>query len=303
MVTPAPSSPLPGISCVIPVYNEAGAVAETLRGVAAELGRFGRPFEILLVDDGSTDGTLKAAESAGVPFTPLRHELNRGYGAAIKTGSRRAVHPWILIIDADGTYPPAEIAKLLFSLGEDEEAEMIVGQRRQTLETDSFFRLQGKAILTSLASFLAGMRIPDLNSGLRLMRAAHLSRFRPLLPDGFSLTTSITLALLCSGAFVRYVPIEYRPRKGESKIRPLRDMWNFTVLILRTITYFNPLKVFAPLAGLFVVASVVVAVTTKILYDRVMDITTLFLFMAGLQMLLIGVVADLMLKLSGMREK
>ncbi len=297
--------PQSGITCIIPVYNEAGAVAETLGGVSAALDAGGREFEIILVDDGSTDGTAEAAEAAReaeVRFRTLAHAENRGYGAAIKTGLRHATHPWILIIDADGTYPPEEIGKLLAALGEDETVEMIVGRRRQTRATDGFFRLQGKAILTALANFLSGTQIPDLNSGLRLMRKEQMVRYRPLLPDGFSLTTSITLAMLCSGAFVRYVPSEYLARHGTSKIRPVRDMWNFTLLIARTITYFNPLKVYVPLAGVLIGAAVATVVLSKAFGEQVMDVTALFLFIPGLQMLSIGVVADLILKISGMRE-
>lgn len=302
-MTAPPSPDSNGITCVIPVYNEAGAVAATLRGVDEALRGSGREFEIILVDDGSKDGTLAAARESGIPFEAVAHERNRGYGAAIKSGLRRARFPWILIIDADGTYPPGEITKLTAALNEDASLDMIVGQRRQTQETDSFFRLQGKAILVALANFLSGTRIPDLNSGLRLMRRPLVERYKPLLPDGFSLTTSITLALLCSGANVKYVPITYLARHGESKIRPIRDMYNFIVLILRTMIYFNPLKVFVPLSVILILAAFITVILSKALANQVMDVTALFLFIGGLQMLLIGVVADLILKLAGMREK
>jgi len=297
-----------GISCVIPVYNEAEAVARTVIDVEAALVDIGRPWEIVLVDDGSSDGSYQAAtESQAASASTsrihvLRHEINRGYGAAIKTGLRAAANPWILIIDADGTYPPAEIAKLTTALDNAPSADMIVGQRTQTLATDGFFRLQGKRILMATANFLSGVKIPDLNSGLRLMRKQSLERYRPLLPDGFSLTTSITLALLCSGGYVRYVPIDYLHRVGESKIRPVRDMTNFIALIARTITYFNPLKVYIPLAVTLIILAILTIVLSKTFGGQVMDVTALFLFVGGLQMLLIGVVADLVLKLIGTRE-
>lgn len=277
-------------------------MAETIRGVAEVLGESGRPWEILMVDDGSTDGSDAAVRESGCDVRVIHHDRNRGYGAAIKTGARQAEHEWVLILDADGTYPPEEIRTLLRVLEEDPEAEMVVGRRNQTLATDGPFRLMGKKILIGLANFLSGERIPDLNSGLRLMRKRSLTRYASLLPDGFSLTTSITLALMCSGAHVRYEPIEYRARTGKSKIRPVRDMYNFCVLIMRTITYFNPLKVYGPLAALLVAASLLTVVLSKALGGEVMDVTALFLFMGGLQVLLIGVLADLVIKVAGLRD-
>src|SRR5262245_16782586 len=110
-MTASPNSEVPGISCIIPVFNEANAVAATLRGVAEALGGSGREWEIVLVDDGSRDGTLEAARASGVEFASVAHDRNRGYGAAIKSGVRRARYSWILIIDADGTYPTTEITK------------------------------------------------------------------------------------------------------------------------------------------------------------------------------------------------
>lgn len=301
-MAPSPESTLSGISCVIPVYNEAGAVGETLRGVAGILETSGRPWELIMVDDGSSDGSAEAARAASSVVRVVHHDKNRGYGAAIKTGARHATHAWVLILDADGTYPPEEIRPLLRVLDEDPEAEMVVGQRTQTLRTDGPFRLMGKRLLGSLANFLSGVKIPDLNSGLRLMRRASLTRYASLLPDGFSLTTSITLALLCSGAHVRYVPIEYRARVGESKIRPLRDMYNFSVLVARTITYFNPLKVYGPLAALMIGGSFAIALLSKLLAGEVMDVTALVLFIGGLQVLMIGVIADLVIKVAGLRD-
>lgn len=289
-----------GISCVIPVFNEAACVASTLRAVEPALQAAGRPFEIIVADDGSTDGSAEAASASGIAHAMVRHAANRGYGAAIKSGVRRAKHPWILIIDADGTYPPEMIPKLAAAI--DGGADMAVGRRTQTLATDSGPRLAGKAILKALAEYLAGRSIPDLNSGLRIMRRSDMIRFWHLLPEGFSLTTTMTLAVLCSGGTVEYIPIEYKRREGESKIRPARDMTGFIILMLRTMTYFNPMKVFVPLGAALITAAIATVVVSKAISGQVMDVTSDFLFMAGLQTLMLGVLADLMLKAMGMRN-
>lgn len=304
--TSSNSSP-DGISCIIPVYNEVSSIAETVRGVHKVLSDSDRPFELILIDDGSVDGSLETAQEiakeSGISIISISHNRNRGYGAAIKSGMRHASYPWILLIDADQTYPPEEIGVLLENLDREPETDMIVGRRKQSRQTDGPFRLMGKSILGALANFLASRTIPDLNSGLRLVRRSLLRRYRSLLPDGFSLTTTITLALLCSGGHVIWTPIHYRRRRGTSKIRPVRDMLGFITLIVRTMIYFNPLKVFIPLTIFFVLASFVVTVGSKLIGGQVMDVTALFLFIAGLQMLLIGVVADLILKLIGTGEE
>lgn len=291
-----------GVSCVIPVYNEAEAIASTLQRVNEVLAQSGEPYEIIVVDDGSTDGTREKgqAENADLPVRWLSHEVNRGYGAALKTGIRASSGDWVLIIDADGTYPPEEIPGLL---ADRDGFDMIVGQRSQTAATDPLTRRIGKGILVGLASFLAGRKIPDLNSGLRLMRRERIEQFWPLLPEGFSFTTTITLSLMCANYRVAYRPIEYRWRTGSSKIRPIHDMIGFTHLIVRTMTFFNPLKVYGLLSALLIAAAVLAVILSKLITGRVMDVTAVWLFVAGLQMLLLGVLADLMIKLSGLRER
>lgn len=291
------------IACVVPVYDEAAAVGDALRGVRDALAASGETFRLIVVDDGSTDGSGRVAREAVPECEVLTHDENRGYGAALKTGIRAARDAeWILIVDADGSYPPEDVAKLLRTLREEplpESLDMIVGARRQTTKTDPLARVAAKRMLGALANFLAGRKIPDFNSGLRLMRTSEVRRHWAILPNGFSLTTTMTLALLCSGSLVRFVPIDYRRREGNSKIRPVRDMWNFVVLMLRTMILFRPLKVFAPLAGLLVAAAVGVAVASELVPPyEVMDVTALFLFIAGLQMLLVGVLADLILRVS-----
>jgi glycosyltransferase involved in cell wall biosynthesis len=249
------------VTVVIPAYNEAAHVAEQVRAVQRTLTESGWTFEVVVVDDGSADGT--AEQAALVPGTRiLRRRRNRGYGAALKLGIANARYEWILITDADGTYPVEAIPKLLaLASGSD----MVVGARIGTSVSIPFARRPAKAFLRLFASYLAGQRLPDINSGLRLMRRDLVERYEHLLPSGFSFTTTITLAAACNDHVVEYVPIDYHARLGESKIRA-RHAYDFTLLILRTMVFFNPLKVFIPLGALLAVLGMV-----KLAYDILLD--------------------------------
>ena len=249
------------VTVVIPAYNEAAHVLAQVQAVQRAMQATGWAFEVIVVDDGSKDGTAEAAAEAG-NVRVLRHRINQGYGAALKRGIAAARHPWILITDADGTYPVDAIPELL---AQAEGSDMVVGARVGAHVAIPLERRPAKAFLRWLASYLAGQRLPDINSGLRLMRADLIARYEHLLPSGFSFTTTITLAAACNGHVVVYVPIDYHARLGDSKIRP-RHAYDFTLLILRTVVFFNPLKVFIPLG-----AALALAGLAKFVYDVFLD--------------------------------
>jgi glycosyltransferase involved in cell wall biosynthesis len=273
------------VSVVIPAFNEAAHVAGQLRAVQDAVRETGWAFEVIVVDDGSSDGTAEAA--AAVPgVRVLRHRRNRGYGGALKTGIAAARYPWVLITDADGTYPASAVPRLL---SQAEGCDMVVGARTGTAVSIPFARRPAKAFLRWLASYLAGQRLPDLNSGLRLMRADLVARYAHLLPSGFSFTTTITLAAACNDHAVEYVPIDYHARLGTSKIRP-RHAFDFTLLILRTIVFFNPLKVFLPLGALLAAAGL-----AKFAYDVTRDNlseSAIFALLSALIVWAVGLLAD-----------
>lgn len=281
------------LSILIPAYNEAAGIAEVVQRVKAVARDLAGPWELLVVDDGSSDDTAARAEAAGARV--IRHGQNRGYGAALKTGIRRAAHEQVLILDADCTYPPEVLPEIL---AHSKDQDMVVGARTKGDVQIPLIRRPAKAILRGLASYLSGYPIPDLNSGLRLMRKEAVNRFLGILPNGFSFTTTITLAMLVSGLAVSYVPIEYHKRTGRSHIRPIRDTIGFFALILRTVMHFNPLKIFLPLAFLFLLAGGAVFGLSWAYLDRPLDTTSLLLMVTGVQLGALGMLADLIARRS-----
>jgi len=277
----------PLVSVIVPAFNEEGAVAEDLGAIKQVLESAGLRYELMVVDDGSTDGT--AEQVRAVEDVVLhQHATNRGYGAALKTGIRHAHGDIIVITDADGTYPAEVIPDLVADVA---ECDMAVGARTGEVVQVPLLRKPAKWFITRLASYLSETRIPDLNSGLRAFRRRAVMPFFGMLPSGFSFTTTITLAMLCNGLDVRFRPIDYRQRTGRSKIRPLQDTYNFILLIVRTICYFNPLKVFVPLASIVFLGGLVKLIVNVAMAHRVAS-TEVLLIVAAVQLAMTGLVAD-----------
>ena len=226
------------VSVVIPACNEAAVIADVITALAAAGGW----REIIVVDDGSSDGTGAKAEVAGA--TVIRHPYNKGNGAAVKSGIRAASGEFILIIDADGQHQPSDALRLVTRLG---EYDLVVGARTSATQAGSTRRV-GNAALNRLASYLTEREIPDLTSGFRGARRAYLLEFLHLLPNGFSTPTTTTLAFLKAGYNVVFEPIEARPRVGVSKIRLSTDGPKFFLIMLRIMTIFSPLRIFVPVA-------------------------------------------------------
>jgi len=248
------------VSIVIPAYNEEDAIATQIKSIQSVMNNTSWRYEIIVVNDGSTDNT---AERANIPDVKLLNFTeNRGYGASLKTGITTARADLIVIIDADGTYPSEAIPEML---ARSDKYDMVVGSRVGENVNIPFNRRGAKWFLRLLASYLSGKHIPDLNSGLRVFKKSIVEQFYDILPPGFSFTTTITLALLCNEFLVYYHPINYFKRVGSSKIQPTHA-YNFLLLILRTIVYFNPLKIFLPLGGALFVAGI-----GKLIYDITLD--------------------------------
>ncbi|MCI0435397.1 MAG: glycosyltransferase family 2 protein, partial [Gemmatimonadetes bacterium] len=272
-------------SVVIPAYNERDGIGPVVAEVREVMERSGISAEIIVVDDGSTDATARAAQEAGARV--VRHRSNRGYGAALKTGIAASKHNLTVIIDGDGTYPAKYIPELLARL---ESADMAVGARTGASVHIPLVRRPAKWILSVLANYLSGASIPDLNSGLRAFRREVAMQYFPILPDQFSWTTTITLAMHCDKYAVTYTPIDYRPRHGRSKIVPW-DTASFLVLILRTAMLFRPLRVFLPLVLVCLVYGVV-KMSIDLARDPNISASAILAFLSALQILLIGMVGD-----------
>ena len=280
------------ISVVIPAYNEELAIGDDLRTIQGALTGARLDYEIIVVDDASTDRTAEIVR--GFPNVRLiTHPYNRGEGAARTTGLRASQGDIVVTTDADGTYPNQDMPRLLVAL---EGYDMVIGARKKEAGTVRWLRTPAKAFIRLLASYLAATRIPDLNSGLRAFRKEPVMRFLNILPATHSWVSTITIALLTNGYTVNFVPIDYYPRKGRSSFHPLRDTYNYLSLVVRAIVYFNPLKVFLP-ASLFLLlfggAKVIYDIVT---YNWHFAPSTVTLILTGVQIGALGMLADLIVR-------
>ena len=280
-----------GLSIVIPAYNEETGLGLVLAQLSRTLTGSGLSYEVIVVDDGSHDDTATIAEQHhGV--TLLRHQQNRGYGAALKTGIRRAHFGLICTIDADGTYPAGIVPDLVERMVKG-DYDMVVGARTGDKRAVPLVRRPAKWAIGRLANFVAGQSIPDPNSGLRVFRREAALQLFSVLPNSFSFTTTITLALLTNGYLVNYVPVNYYARVGRSKIRPIRDTLNFIQLTLRIALYFAPLKIFLSLSALLFMAALGWALFSLFVLGRLADVSTLVVVMAAIQVSVVGMLAEL----------
>lgn len=284
----------PAISFVLPAYNEEDSLAEEIDKISKALKEGNIPYEFIVVDDGSKDKTFQIAQSKGVKV--IRHAKNRGVGAGRKTGILAAKNELIITSDADGTYP-AEPIPAMIDLMQKENYDMVIGARRGEKGTAYWLRLPAKFFIRKLASYLCRERIPDLNSGLRVFKKSVTLKYFYLLPDSHSWESTITIAFLCNHQSVHFHPIDYFKRSGgKSSFHPIKDTYNYLSLVIRTVMYFNPLRVFLPLSAAVLLGGCVKTIYDWVVYqniggfDVMLILSSLLIFMAGL-------LADLMVVL------
>ncbi len=287
-IQPEPA-PYVNVSVVIPAYNEENGIANGVAEVENVMSRLGLSYEVIVVNDGSTDGTGQAAEKTGARV--LHQFRNRGYGSSLKKGILAGNSAFVVITDADGTYPAAAIPGMLDLAG---SVDMVVADRGAAMKNVPLIRRPAKFMLNSLARYLAKRKIPDLNSGLRVFKRSSLTPFLPLLPEGFSFTTTITLAMLCSDLDVTYFPITYGRRIGTSKIRAT-DFFAFVLLVLRVVTLFRPLRVFLPMGAAWMLLG-----SVKLAYDIYLwnlSESAVLAFLFGVMAWSLGLIADMISRL------
>ena len=232
----------PEISVLIPACNEAEIIADIIGRVHTTMDGLKRPYEILIIDDGSTDETALRAQNAGARV--ISHPYNIGNGAAVKTGIRQAKGDIFVMMDGDDQHNPEDIPKLLEKIG---PYDMVVGARTSDSESH-FHRDVANGFYNLFASYICKRKIQDLTSGFRAIKADIARQFVSLLPNTFSYPTTITMAILRSGFSLAYVPIRANRCVGKSKIKLIRDGSRFLLIMLKIATLFSPMRIFFPVS-------------------------------------------------------
>ena len=280
---------------VLPIFNEQEIAELALNEILKINSDNDGLFEIIIVNDGSTDSTPEILKKFSLTknIKIISHDRNYGYGRALKSGIKNANSKNIFITDIDGTYPNNKIVDFYNKFSEN-KCDMLVGARDARSENISLIR-KPKYIINKLANYLVDYEIPDLNSGFRIFKKELFEKYEHILPDGFSFTSTITLALLSDYKSVSYEKINYEKRVGESKIHPIKDTINFIILILKVTIYFNPLRVFIPLSIITFLIGFTLLLSRIIIGSQFL-VTSIILIFFATNFLFLGLIADLINK-------
>ena len=281
------------LTVLLPAYNEQDAIEQVLEEIVEALSEEQVRYEIVVVDDASTDATADLAEQFArtcwqCPVRVIRAPENRGAGSARKTGIRQARGEIVVMLDADGTYPADAIPQLLQHFP---SYDQVNGARTSEQGTLPWLRRPAKWFIRKLACYLTGHKIPDLNTGLKAFKRDVMLKWLWVVPDGFSCVTTMTLAFLTNGYAVKYVPTDYRRRIGTSKFHPVKDTAAYLSTVLRMVLYFRPLKVFLPLSGLMIAGGVAMSVISFLLTGSMQE-SDIVVMTAGFMTCMLGLLAE-----------
>ena len=289
----------PKVTIVLPCYNEQDHVMLELERISEAMDASGYTYELVAIDDASTDNTLEVLKSALEKFPHMRlmpFQRNGGSGTARRIGTRESRGEIVVWTDADMTYPNERIPEFVRYLDEHPGCDQVVGARLTEQGTHKFFRVPAKWLIRKIAERLSSTKIPDLNSGLRAFRREVSLPYLRLLPPGFSCVTTITLSFLSNQHPVDYLPIDYARRAGTSKFHPLRDAYRYILQVLRMVMYFNPLKVLMPAALWLLVLGIGKGIYDNARVPFFLATNTVLIFVTGLLIGTLALLADLIVR-------
>ncbi|MEV5407986.1 glycosyltransferase family 2 protein [Thermopolyspora sp. NPDC052614] len=292
----------PYVTIVLPCYNEQDHVLEEVERICAAMDSSGYTYELLAIDDHSTDETLNRLREAAPQYPNMRvvaFHRNGGSGTVRRIGTQDARGEIVVWTDADMTYPNERIPELVQILEKDSSIDQVVGARTSEQGSHKLLRVPAKWFIRKVAERLAGQEIPDLNSGLRAFRRSVALPYLRLLPPGFSCVTTITLAFLSNQHDVYYLPIEYSKRAGKSKFNFVSDAYRYILQVLRMVMYFNPLKVLMPPALLLIGIGLAKGVVDMFLHPFYFPANTVMVFLTGMLIGSLALLADLIVRSRG----
>jgi polyisoprenyl-phosphate glycosyltransferase len=287
------------VTVVLPCYNEQDHVATELERINKAMDDSPFSYELLVIDDASTDGTLKVLLDAEQRYPQMRllpFRRNGGSGTARRIGTAEARGSIVVWTDADMTYPNERIPEFVQYLHDRQYVDQVVGARTSEKGTIKLLRVPAKWTIRKIAEGLAGTRIPDLNSGLRAFRREVSLPYLRLLPPGFSCVTTLTMSFLSNQHQVDYLPIEYSKRAGISKFHFVRDAYRYILQVLRMVMYFNPIKVLMPLALVLFGTGAVKAIVDVVRYEFRITTNAMLLIVTGLIIAAVALLADLIVR-------
>jgi glycosyltransferase involved in cell wall biosynthesis len=292
----------PYVTVVLPCYNEQDHVVLELERITAAMDASRYSYELLVIDDKSTDGTLAVLHEVSPRFPKMRlmpFRRNGGSGTARRIGTQEARGQIVVWTDADMTYPNERIPEFVKYLDDNLDVDQVVGARKTEEGTHKWARVPAKWFIRMVASRLAGIRIPDLNSGLRAFRREVSLPYLRLLPPGFSCVTTITMAFLSNQHPVDYIPIDYAKRAGKSKFHPFKDARRYILQVLRMVMYFDPIKVLMPVALWIMGLGFVKLIYDVIRYDFHVTTSTVLAILVGFQIAVLALIGDLVARSRG----